>query len=297
MSEAAGERTTRWTVVVPFFNEEGYLRATLDSLGAQSRPARLILVDNGSTDASAAIAEAFRAGRPDLDVSILDEPRPGKAFALGRGISAADGEFIATADADTWYPPEYLARAEAMMAAGGPETVAALAFGAPPPDAPQHAAVLRKGAIVSKLMKRQCHTGGYGQAFRAGDLKAVGSFDPAIWPYCLMDHEIVHRLTKRHGGRARLAYSADHWCGPSSRRANRGRVRWTLPERLFYHVCPFGMRDWFFYRFLARRFEQRGLSQLNLRRKDWLADARPQSAREEADRDKADQGDIGSSVN
>ena len=47
-----------WTILIPFFNEQDYLATTIESLAAQTRSARLILIDNGSTDASAATARA-----------------------------------------------------------------------------------------------------------------------------------------------------------------------------------------------------------------------------------------------
>ncbi len=258
-----------WTVIIPFYNEEGYLEATLASFAAQTLEAAYILVDNASTDTSPGIAKAFEANNPGLSVTLIREETPGKAAALATGIASAATPYIATADADTYYPPEYLARADRLFREAGPEAVAALAFGAPPESEPGHAGVLQKGSIVSKLMPRQCHTGGYGQCFNTAALKEVGSFSRERWPYCLMDHEIIHRLTKLHHGRGKLLYAADHWCAPSPRRADRGRVRWTLPERLLYHIVPFHRRDWFFYEFLANRFKARGVSELNLRRKEW----------------------------
>jgi glycosyltransferase involved in cell wall biosynthesis len=252
-------------VVTPFYNEEAYLAATLCSLRDQTLRPRFILVDNASTDASGEIAKRFARDNPELSVSIVSEPVPGKASALAHGISLVETEFVATTDADTWYPRDYLERADALFRAGGPAGAATLAFGAPA-DAQERQSVVAKGALVAKLMPRQAHSGGYGQSFRTEALKGAGSFSPERWPYCLMDHEIMHRITKMGG---RLLYSADHWCVPSPRRSNRKNVRWTLPERLLYHIVPFSRRDWFFYDFLANRFDARGLGELALRRKEW----------------------------
>lgn len=262
---------TEWTVVIPFYNEETFLDATLASLAAQTLTPRFILVDNASTDQSPAMAKRFKDAHPDFNVTILHEETPGKASALKAGIEQTTTPFVATADADTFYPPEYLARADALFQNAGPTAVAALAFGAA--RNAKRANALRKGAMVSRLMPRQCHTGGYGQCFDTAALKSVGGFSRDVWPYCLMDHEVIHRLTKHHHGEGRLVYSAAHWCAPSDRRADRARVRWTLPERLLYHVVPFNRRDWFFYDFLAPRFDARGVSELNLRRKEWESDA------------------------
>ena len=77
----------------------------------------------------------------------------------------------------------------------------------------------------------------------------------------------MHRVGKF----GELHYDFEHWCRPSARRASRANVRWTVAERLLYHVTPPRDRDWFFYHFLRRRFEMRGMSELNLRQKPWLA--------------------------
>ncbi|MEL7488416.1 MAG: glycosyltransferase family 2 protein, partial [Pseudomonadota bacterium] len=70
-----------------------------------------------------------------------------------------------------------------------------------------------------------------------------------------------------------LAYGFDFWCLASDRRGDRTNVRWTLFERLMYHVTPHRWKDWFFYAFLRPRFEARGLSELKLRDRDFDAAA------------------------
>ncbi|HOP19716.1 MAG TPA: glycosyltransferase family 2 protein [Amphiplicatus sp.] len=256
----------RWSVVIPFYNEEKFLQATLDSIAAQKAgPIELILVDNASTDASHALAEKFIADAPHLQVILLTEMKPGQAAALETGIARASAPLTAICDADTIYPPTYLETAEKMFEKGGPETVAAIAFGVPALDGPAHRAARRKGAIVSRLMPNQCHGGGYAHAFRTDVLKSVGGYSQSLWPFCLKDHELINRVIKK----GRLAYSGDHWCLASDRRGSRKNIRWTLPERLLYHVTPREKKDWFFYEFLRKRFEARGLSELKLRERDW----------------------------
>lgn len=255
----------RWSVVIPFFNEEAFLGATLASIAAQTlAPDRIILVDNGSTDASRSLAEGFLRAHPKLSAVIVSEPHPGKASALKAGLALADTNFVATCDADTIYPPAYLETADRLFRKGGERTAAVLAIGVPDGRIPQMLA-RAKSALAAMLMPSQAHSGGYGQSFRASALKDAGGFGPERWKFCLMDHEIIHRLTKR----GVVLHDYSHWCRPSPRRGNRTRVRWTLGERLLYHVTPRRWRDWFFYRFLPRRFEARRVSELNLREKPW----------------------------
>ena len=133
------------------------------------------------------------------------------------------------------------------------------------PESPEGRFQRLKGAAVGALLAKQCHTGGYGQIFRTEIVRKTGGYANAIWPFVLSDHEITHRMLK-HGA---CAYHRDLWCRPSTRRGDRRRVSWTLFERLVYHVTPFALKDWFFYTFLWKRFEQRQMNITNLRAQPW----------------------------
>jgi glycosyltransferase involved in cell wall biosynthesis len=94
------------SVVIPAYNEEQYLGRCLQALRAQSYPAsrfEIIVVDNGSTDATADIARRFGA-------RVVSEPRKGVARARQTGFEAARSEIIASTDADTTVPVFWLAR-------------------------------------------------------------------------------------------------------------------------------------------------------------------------------------------
>ena len=90
----------------------------LASLAAQdcTAPFEVIVVDNNSTDDTAAKATA--AG-----VTVLLEPEPGVCQARQRGTTAATGEIIVSADADTVYDRHWLSRIEAWFA-GDPQLIA-----------------------------------------------------------------------------------------------------------------------------------------------------------------------------
>ena len=93
----------RFSVVVPAFNEADYLPATLDSLRAQDfrGEVEVIVVDNNSTDATAAVAAAHGA-------RVLHEPHVGVCWARQRGTAAARGQIVVSTDADTTHPPDWL---------------------------------------------------------------------------------------------------------------------------------------------------------------------------------------------
>ncbi|MEO5598674.1 MAG: glycosyltransferase family A protein [Novosphingobium sp.] len=254
----------KWTVVLAFYNEADFIEATLDTWARQTVPFRFVLVDNASTDNSAELCRARMAQYPGIAFEILDQPLPGHPHALEMGTKVAQTEFIALADADTIYPPDYLAKAEALLAK--PDAMAAFAidlYG----DPDNFSSRLRKTkfAVVTRLLSKQCHTGSYGQCFRADIFHAVGGISPSVWPYVLHDHEIAQRIL--HKGR--IIYDTGFWCLASDRRTVSASVRWSLGERLMYHFLPFRTKDWFFYSFLAPRFEERGLSFLNIRERDW----------------------------
>lgn len=248
-------------VVVPFYNEEALLPATLESLAAQTRrPDQLVLVDNGSTDASSKVCREFLA-RSGIGGAIYAEPRPGKINALETGCRFIRTDIVAFCDADTHYPPQYFETAAAILARK-PKLAGVMAPDLPAPPADIRTRLLHfKKRAVGVLLAKQCHTGGFGQIFRTAMLRAAGGYSAAQWPYVLEDHEIAHRMLKQ----GPLHASADLWCVPSTRRTDRTNVSWTLAERLLYHATPFARKDWFFYEFLARRFEARNLANTNLR--------------------------------
>jgi glycosyltransferase involved in cell wall biosynthesis len=101
----------RFTVVIPAFNEEFYLADCLSSLAAQDfpGPVEVIVVDNNSTDDTAAIARAAGA-------TVVFEPDRGVCHARQRGTESARGEIVVSADADTIYHAGWLSKIESWFA-------------------------------------------------------------------------------------------------------------------------------------------------------------------------------------
>ncbi|WP_405822013.1 glycosyltransferase family 2 protein [Streptomyces sp. NBC_00838] len=113
------------TVVVPAYNEERRLRPTLDAICAHLRadPERwgdweLIVVDDGSTDGTAAIAARAAADEPRIHVLTSDENR-GKGYALRQGVLASYGRRVLVTDADLATPIEELDTLDALLAPDG----------------------------------------------------------------------------------------------------------------------------------------------------------------------------------
>jgi glycosyltransferase involved in cell wall biosynthesis len=99
--------------IVPVHNGARYLREALDSITAQTyRPIEIIVVDDGSTDGSAAVA-----GRYAASIRIHAQPNAGPAAARNRGIRDARGEYLAFLDADDLWHPKKLERQVARFGA------------------------------------------------------------------------------------------------------------------------------------------------------------------------------------
>jgi glycosyltransferase involved in cell wall biosynthesis len=105
------------SVVVPVRDGERYLREALESALGQTRPPdQVVVVDDGSSDGSAAIAEALPG------VELLRRPAAGPSAARNAGLRAATGELVAFLDADDVADPRRLERQVAVLD-GAPQAV------------------------------------------------------------------------------------------------------------------------------------------------------------------------------
>ena len=87
------------SIIVPIYNAEHYLEACLDSLLSQSeKELQILLVDDGSTDCSLAIAKDHAA--KDARIEVFHQPNAGQSAARNLGLQHAKGEFVAFVDAD-----------------------------------------------------------------------------------------------------------------------------------------------------------------------------------------------------
>ena len=103
------------SVVIPLYNKAQSIRKTLDSVLAQTyKEFEIVVVDDGSTDGSANVAEATLcefSGRPTgygLEFRVIRKENGGVSSARNAGILAAKGEYVAFLDGDDLWHPEYL---------------------------------------------------------------------------------------------------------------------------------------------------------------------------------------------
>ena len=94
------------SIIVPIYNAAEYLEQCLRSLVQQTESdLQIILVDDGSTDNSMAIAEAF--AKQDERIVVVQQPHAGQSAARNNGLKHAMGEYIAFVDADDSLEPDW----------------------------------------------------------------------------------------------------------------------------------------------------------------------------------------------
>ncbi|WYB39048.1 glycosyltransferase family 2 protein [Streptomyces sp. GD-15H] len=102
-----GQPVTRpVSVVVPAYNERLCITHTLRSLAAADHPLEIIVVDDGSDDGTADIAESLAIE----SVTVIRRPNGGKPSALNTGILRASHDLIVMLDADTVFAPSTVRR-------------------------------------------------------------------------------------------------------------------------------------------------------------------------------------------
>lgn len=94
-----------FTVVIPAYNAEETIEESLESVLAQDfEDYELIVVNDGSTDTTAAIIEAIAERNPQRTIHVLEQENQGLGGARNAGIAAAEGAYIALLDADDIWP-------------------------------------------------------------------------------------------------------------------------------------------------------------------------------------------------
>lgn len=115
------------SVVIPAYNAEETLDETLRSVRAQTHGTlEIIIVDDGSTDSTRALAERHAA--VDQRVQVLHQPNAGVAAARNAGWQQARSGFIAFVDADDLWAPTKIERQLRALQAAGPRAGLAYAW-------------------------------------------------------------------------------------------------------------------------------------------------------------------------
>lgn len=117
-------KLARTSIIIPAYNSEASLGAAIASALAQTRaPLEVIVVDDGSTDATDALIQSYG----DKVVHLRQE-NAGQGAARNKGLMRARGEFVALLDADDYWEPEFLERMESFLDAHPGAVAASCAF-------------------------------------------------------------------------------------------------------------------------------------------------------------------------
>ena len=180
-------------VIIPARNAAPWLADALGSLRAQTLADwRAVVVDDGSTDPTAAIA----AGAGDGRIGLIRQAPQGVSAARNRGAAAlADSRALLFLDADDWLAPDALARLDAALT-HAPAAVAACGAYAPvtataAPDRRLRAGAVRRavgGAVLTRLLTRNLFANGGHLLLRTEATRQAGGFRPELsfaedWDY------------------------------------------------------------------------------------------------------------------
>ncbi|MGR3624624.1 glycosyltransferase [Pseudophaeobacter sp.] len=129
------------SVIIPIFDVENHVAACIESLKAQSlTDFEALLIDDGATDNSAAVAWDTVAGDPRFQM--IHQDNQGLSGARNTGLDIAQGAFVAFVDSDDRITPDYLMRLWQVLESTGSDWVACgIRFCMPEGDGHDHSAI------------------------------------------------------------------------------------------------------------------------------------------------------------
>lgn len=189
------------SLIIPIYNRAAFLPQLFESIEKLTvRPREILLVDNGSSDASFRLCEAFAHCHPSWGIRCLKEMRPGAPRARNTGLQAATSEWVYFFDSDDRLSPDYFERAEAAVERHPDLDLLACVNSFVYPDGK----VVRRASVYTSSVEDQILTlqlDTQGMFLRTSFLRSVGGWNPDahIWN----DWELAIRLL--HSG-ARMAW-------------------------------------------------------------------------------------------
>lgn len=222
----------KFSVIVPAFNEEKTIAATLDSLIKLDWPRdllQIIVVNDGSKDNTKAVVEQVIIEHPESNIVLINQPNQGKGKAMNAGLEQVTGEFFACLDADSFIAKNAV---KVMVPLFADKTVGAVC---PLMKVKKPKNVLQKVQwaeyiinMFYRYLNAKIHcvhvTPGPFSVYRTAIIKKLGGFDETT---ITEDLEIAIRLQKNHYKILQTFDTVVQTVPPSSwRQLFRQRVRW-----------------------------------------------------------------------
>jgi glycosyltransferase involved in cell wall biosynthesis len=161
------------SVIIPTWNRCGYLGTTLESVLEQDHPAIEVIVDDGSTDATADELRRF-AGR----VTVIRQPNSGQPAAVNRGLAASRGDYLTMVSDDDPLLPGALSRLVDALETNLAALVAYPDFMIIDPEGNQTTRITGFDySLLDMLRHHLCHPGPC-SLLRRKALELVGGWDP-----------------------------------------------------------------------------------------------------------------------
>ncbi len=221
----------RLSLIIATYNRAEQLLVTLRSVAAQTAPVaewECVVVDNNSTDGTAARFEEFREAHPALPLRRVFESRQGLSWARNRGIAETTGDVVAIIDDDERIAPEFIASyiaffdAHPAVASAGGRIVAEY-----PEGRPAWMSRYTERPIANPIdlgpaprpFPRGRIPGGGNMALRRTAVGRYGTFDPHLG---------------RRGERLLGGEESDLF----ARLARGGEQCWYVPGAVMYHIIP-----------------------------------------------------------
>ncbi len=149
------------SIIIPAYNEAGrilpYLRRIAEYMRGRGGPFEVLVVDDGSIDATSSIVSALTTSIPEISLLRLSDRR-GKGAAVRRGMQAAAGQLRLFTDADGATPIEELPRLERAIEQGADLAIGSRALASRLPEFSVHARLHR--TVLGSLFNAAVRQGG-----------------------------------------------------------------------------------------------------------------------------------------
>jgi len=122
MTQNPRSSVPEWSIIVPVYQVEKYLRKCLDSVRSQSfADYECVLIDDGSPDDCGLICDAY--AQKDSRFKVIHQPNQGTSAARNAGMRAATGRYLAFLDSDDYISPDYLQNLHEKAAQNTPDAL------------------------------------------------------------------------------------------------------------------------------------------------------------------------------